>query len=48
MQEGALTLTIEGKPYRLAPGDCLRYQLFGMSRFVTPPDQGARYLLFLV
>ncbi|KJV10312.1 XRE family transcriptional regulator [Elstera litoralis] len=48
MQEGALTLTLEGKPHRLAPGDCLRYQLFGASRFMTPPDQGARYLLFLV
>lgn len=48
MQAGALTLTIEGKPYHLGPGDCLRYQLFGASRFVTPPDQGARYLLFLV
>ena len=48
LQEGMLTLTIEGKPYALVPGDCLRYQLFGPSRFVTPPDQGARYLLFLV
>ena len=30
------------------PGDCLRYQLFGPSAFVTPANSGARYLLFIV
>jgi hypothetical protein len=32
----------------LLAGDCLRYQLHGPSAFVTPPDSGARYFLFLV
>lgn len=48
MLEGRLHLTVDGRAYRLAPGDCLRYQLFGASEFSTPPDAGARYLLFIV
>lgn len=46
--EGELTLTLEGVAHRLRPGDCLRYQLFGPSRFQTLPIASARYLLFLV
>jgi transcriptional regulator with XRE-family HTH domain len=52
MRDGALTITIDDPPsagsYALGPGDCLRYQLFGRSTFTTPPDCGARYLLFVV
>lgn len=48
MLEGRLRLTIESIPHDLAPGDCLRYRLYGPTRFETPPDSGARYLLFLV
>lgn len=47
MLDGALTLSIEGKEYALGPGDCLRYQLFGSSAFVTGKKR-ARYLIFLV
>jgi transcriptional regulator with XRE-family HTH domain len=48
LREGALSLTIEGKRHDLVPGDCLRYQLHGESRFETPVDAGAKYLLFIV
>ena len=48
MLDGLLSVTLEGSLHRLAPGDCLRYRLFGTSRFETPKDSGARYHLFLV
>ena len=46
--EGRLELALGGQTYDLRPGDCLRYQLFGPSAFVTPEHCGARYLLFMV
>lgn len=48
LQEGALCLTLDDDDHRLAPGDCLRYRLRGSSRFETPPDCGATYLLFML
>ena len=48
MQEGELSLTVEGRRHDLVAGDCLRYQLIGESRFETPQARGARYLLFVV
>lgn len=48
LTEGRLTIEIDGAVHRLQPGDCLRYQLFGPSAFATPPDSGARYLLFVL
>ncbi len=48
LQEGQLTVTVDGRSHDLMPGDCLRYQLQGASAFITPPDSGARYFLFLV
>ncbi|MDT4831776.1 hypothetical protein FQZ97_652980 [compost metagenome] len=48
MLEGELDIAVDGQAYRLGPGDCLRYQLFGASAFSTPPHTGARYLLFIV
>lgn len=48
MTEGRLMLTVDGQAHDLRAGDCLRYQLFGASRFETKPDAGARYLLFIV
>jgi transcriptional regulator with XRE-family HTH domain len=47
LTEGALTLTVEGRQHALMPGDCLRYQLFGRSEFVTGPLP-ATYFLFMV
>ncbi|KZD12073.1 helix-turn-helix domain-containing protein [Oceanibaculum pacificum] len=46
--EGALEIAVGGQTHALQPGDCLRYQLFGPSAFATPPDTGARYILFMV
>lgn len=48
LQEGRLSVTVDGKSHDLLAGDCLRYQLHGASAFVTPPDSGARYFLFIV
>lgn len=46
--EGQLDVTVEGQAYRLAAGDCLRYQLFGATAFATPAQSGARYFVFIV
>lgn len=46
--EGQLEITVDGQTYQLRPGDCLRYQLFGPSAFVTPEQCAARYLLFIL
>ena len=40
MLEGELSITVDGQAYRLVPGDCLRYQLFGASEFSTPAHTG--------
>ncbi|MEO3432851.1 XRE family transcriptional regulator [Inquilinus sp. CAU 1745] len=48
LTEGRLEVTVEGRTHALRPGDCLRYQLFGPSVFVTPDDSAARYILFMV
>ena len=46
--EGALTVHVESTVHVLKPGDCLRYRLYGESRFQTPAETPARYLLFMV
>ncbi|WP_436637203.1 helix-turn-helix domain-containing protein [Microbaculum sp. FT89] len=46
--EGELRVTVDGHTHDLRPGDCLRYQLFGPSEFLTPSHTGARYVLFMV
>ena len=48
MQDGMLLLTVDGQRHELRAGDCLRYQLFGPSRFETLPGLGASYLLFML
>ena len=45
LQEGALELMIEGALHRLSRGDCLRYRLFGASRFRATGRRPARYIL---
>ena len=47
MLAGALTVTIGDDEFHLEAGDCLRYQLFGSSRFQTGVD-AASYLIVLV
>lgn len=46
MLEGRLDVEIDGQSYALSPGDCLRYRLFGASRFETGAEPAA-YLLLL-
>ncbi|ETR78221.1 XRE family transcriptional regulator [Afipia sp. P52-10] len=45
LRAGALDLVIDGRGHKLAPGDCLRYRLYGASEFRTPKGRGAHYLL---
>ena len=46
--QGSFLSVPRGATHALLPGDCLRYQLFGPSRFQTPETSGARYMLFMV
>jgi quercetin dioxygenase-like cupin family protein len=47
MLEGTLTLEVDGTPYRLRAGDCLRYAPTGATRFQAGPRR-VRYLVALV
>ena len=47
MQEGVLDYTVDGVEYRLHPGDCLRFHLFGPTRFSCPGPAAARYLVLI-
>jgi len=46
--EGQLEVNVDGRTYDLRPGDCLRYQLFGPSAFVTSEKCSARYILCIL
>ncbi len=46
--EGQLAVSVDGRTYDLRPGDCLRYQLYGPSSFITPDHCAAKYILFIV
>ncbi|RCK45613.1 XRE family transcriptional regulator [Thalassospira profundimaris] len=48
MQDGEITLSLDHTSYTLRPGESLRYQLTGASRFQTPAKSAARYYLFIV
>ncbi|WP_102868592.1 helix-turn-helix domain-containing protein [Pseudovibrio exalbescens] len=48
LQEGSLTMDVEGSLYELQAGDCLRYRLYGPTSFKTGPEQAAVYYLFLI
>lgn len=48
MMQGKLTISIDDQHYSLNAGDCLRYQLFAGSKFITPPDCGADYFIMLM
>jgi transcriptional regulator with XRE-family HTH domain len=47
MLEGLLDYTVDGVEYRLQPGDCLRFHLFGATRFSCPGPEAARYLVLI-
>jgi transcriptional regulator with XRE-family HTH domain len=48
MLEGSLTLEVEGAPFRLRTGDCLRYVLAGPTRFRNAGKREARYVIAMV
>ncbi|QBE65017.1 helix-turn-helix domain-containing protein [Pseudoduganella lutea] len=45
MLNGLLDYTLDGVTYRLYPGDCLRFRLYGATRFSCPGTTGAHYLI---
>jgi transcriptional regulator with XRE-family HTH domain len=45
MLAGRLSLTFDGVTHHLASGDCLRFRLFGPTRFEAPGPEPARYVL---
>ncbi|WP_327581740.1 XRE family transcriptional regulator [Nonomuraea sp. NBC_00507] len=46
--EGTVEITANGSAHTLAPGDCLRFRLWGASRFRCPGPDPARYALLIV
>jgi len=46
--DGELDLTVLGEAHRLLPGDCLRFRLWGPSRFHCPGPRPVRYLIAVV
>ena len=47
MQGGLLDFEVDGRVYRLEAGDCLRFHLFGPTRFYCPGPDAARYVIAL-
>jgi transcriptional regulator with XRE-family HTH domain len=45
MLDGLLDYTLDGTTYRLQAGDCLRFRLYGATRFACPGPMGAHYLI---
>ncbi|MFI7643906.1 helix-turn-helix domain-containing protein [Nonomuraea sp. NPDC049400] len=48
MLEGAVEITANGHTHTVEAGDCLRFRLWGASRFRCPGPSPARYALLLV
>ena len=48
LTEGRLEVCLGDASYELGPGDCLRYRLFGTSRFRTGAAEGAAYFLVVL
>ncbi len=46
--EGAVEITVDGREHRLESGDCLRFRLWGDSRFRCSGDAPVRYALLVV
>jgi len=43
--DGALDYTLDGVTHHLRRGDCLRFHLYGATRFACPGPHGAHYLI---
>lgn len=48
MLEGLVEITVDGRTHRLAPGDCLRFRLWGASGYHCPGPERARYVVVTV
>jgi quercetin dioxygenase-like cupin family protein len=48
MLDGSLTLEIDGTPFQLSAGDCLRYVLSGPTRFQNTGQREVRYVIAMV
>jgi transcriptional regulator with XRE-family HTH domain len=48
MVDGGITLEIDGTPFPLRAGDCLRYVLTGPTRFQNTGRRAARYVIAMV
>ncbi|MFC4012065.1 helix-turn-helix domain-containing protein [Nonomuraea purpurea] len=46
--EGAVEITSAGRAHTLRAGDCLRFRVWGPSRFHCPGPEPVRYALFVV
>ncbi|GAA1950106.1 helix-turn-helix domain-containing protein [Kitasatospora viridis] len=46
--EGVLELTVDATAHRLAAGDCLRFRLWGSTRFRCPGPDPVRYAVLVV
>ena len=46
--DGSLELTDDGTVHRLGAGDCLRFRLWGRTRFRSPGPGPVRYAVFVV
>ncbi|WP_354641374.1 helix-turn-helix domain-containing protein [Kitasatospora camelliae] len=46
--DGSLEITVQGEPHLLHSGDCLRFRLWGPSRFQCPGPEAVRYALAIV
>ncbi|WNI26093.1 XRE family transcriptional regulator [Streptomyces sp. ITFR-16] len=46
--EGAVEITVEGAVHTVRRGDCLRFRLYGPSRFHCPGPDRVRYALMIV
>ncbi|QGZ39074.1 transcriptional regulator with XRE-family HTH domain [Pseudoduganella flava] len=45
MLDGLLEYTLDGTVHTLQTGDCLRFRLYGATRFACPGPMGAHYLI---
>ena len=45
---GLLDMTLEGSSHRLRRGDCLRFRVFGATRFAAPGPHDAHYAIAVV
>ncbi|GAA2816717.1 XRE family transcriptional regulator [Kitasatospora paracochleata] len=46
--DGRVEITVQGEPQPLGPGDCLRFRLWGPSRFHCPGPDPVRYAVAIV